>query len=83
MDKITNYNTAKAAQITKASETSVPKQLPEDHKIKISDHVFFYDRQNILFRGTAKWIGADKSTNTKVVGIEVVSAGTINSYVFA
>lgn len=73
MDKITNYDTAKAAQITKAPDTSVEKQLPEDHKIKINDHVVFYDIRNEPLRGTAKWIGAVKSTNTKVVGIEVVS----------
>ena len=73
MDKITSYNTAKAAQVTKAPDTSVPNQLPEDHKIKNNDHVIFYDIRNKPFKGIAKWIGAVKSNNTKVVGIEVVS----------
>ena len=69
MDKITDHDVAKAAKVT-----TIPKPLARDSlPIKINDHVVFYDIRNQLIRGTAKWIGTDKSSNDVIVGIEVVS----------
>ena len=74
MDKITNCNAAEAAKVTKTPDTSVPKPPSKNnHSIKINDPVTFYDKYNILYRGVAKWIGTSKSTDTAVIGIEVVS----------
>ena len=73
MDKVTD---SKAAAIVAkpSSHTVVPKPLGKvNHRIKINDHVNFYDIHNNCFRGIAKWIGHMKSKGTVVVGIEVVS----------
>ena len=74
MDKITSYNAAEAAKVTKRPDTSVSKPLARDNlHIKISDHVIFYDKHNNAFQGIAKWIGTNKSNDITIVGIEVVS----------
>ena len=74
MDKITDRDAAKAAKVT-----SVSKPLARDSlSIKINDHVVFYNIRNELIRGTAKWIGTDKSSDDVIVGIEVVSYHNVN-----
>ena len=72
MDQITNYNAAEAAKVTKTPEALSKPLARDDLPIKINDHVIFYDKCNILFRGVAKWIGTNKSAEDIVVGIEVV-----------
>ena len=74
MDKITNRNAAEAAKVTKTPDTSTPKQLARDTiPIKANDPITFCDKHDILYKGVAKWIGTDKSSDTIIIGIEVVS----------
>ena len=74
MDKITDYDAAKAAKVTKTSGISASKPLARNnHPIKIDDPVTFFDKFNKLYKGVAKWIGTAKSSDTVIIGIEVVS----------
>ena len=69
MDKITDHYVAEAAKVTVTPDTCLPRQLAP---IKIDDFVTFCDKNDILYRGVAKWIGTVKSSYDIVVGIEVV-----------
>ena len=74
MDKITDYNAARATKVTKTPDASISKPLSSDDlPIKINDHVIFYDKYNKVFQGIAKWIGTIKSNDNIFVGIEAVS----------
>ena len=74
MDKLTTADTTMAAKIT---QTASPSKPPSENSspIKERDVVTFYDKNNTKLKGTARWIGYNKSLPDAgiIVGIECVS----------
>jgi len=53
---------------------------PAGKKFSNEDKVFFYDKDNQICRGTVRWLGASKTDDAKVVGIEAVSGIMVCKY---
>ena len=78
MDKLTTADTAMAAKITQTASSSKPPS-ENSSPIKEGDVVTFYGKNNTRLKGTAKWIGINKSLPDAgvIVGIECVSNSSI------